>query len=206
MWMTGVLTQVGQQYLNLFPSSEIGRLKRIVHLIYKLCLKAVFVCIRFNGANVFFFFSSEQTFVFNKKHFFNKKKRARSQNWCLTIPKLVPDGPRNGAWRSSGTISGIVSEIPNMRPDDWLYRRVQTVPDNRQAPILKSSGTSFGISRLLFGYKKEPKRCFRVFKGVFELPYVNICYISSHSNHVNHPLGPKQGLWNSLWIFTGLNR
>ena len=48
-----------------------------------------------------------------------------------------------------------------------------------------------GISRLFLGYKKEPKRgnegCFRVFNGDLELPYVNISYISSHSNHVNHP-------------------
>ena len=62
-------------------------------------------------------------------------------------------------------------------------------------PVLGSSGTSFGISRLFLGYKKEPKRCnegcFRVFKGVLELPYVNICYISSHSNHVNHPFKVK---------------
>ena len=71
--MTGVLTQVVEQYLNLFPSSEIGRLKRIVHLIYKLYLKAVFVCVRFNGA--IGFFSSEKTFVFNIKHFFKFKKR-----------------------------------------------------------------------------------------------------------------------------------
>ena len=60
------------------------------------------------------------------------------------------------------------------------------------------SGTSFGISCLFLGYKKGPKQskegCFRVFKGVLELPFVNICYLSSHSNHVNHPFkGCQEG-------------
>ena len=95
--------------------------------------------------------------------------------------------------QSSGIIFGISETIPEM------------VPDNRQAPFLGQSGTSFGIvrhqfwdcqapvlgSHIFLGYKKEPKLwnegCFRVFKGVSELPYVNICHISSHSNHVNHP-------------------
>ena len=153
----------------------------------------------------------------------------RSQNWCLTIPKLVPDDPKTGAWQLSGPISGIVSEIPNMMPDNWLRNPLVVVPQkpsvghhsssgiifgiseaipeivpddcqapflgpsstsfgivrhqfwDRQAPVLWSSGTSFGISRFFLGYKKEPKRCnegcFGVFKGVLELPYVNICYI-----------------------------
>ena len=43
--------------------------------------------------------------------------------------------PRNGAWRLSGTIFGTV------RHQFW----------DRQAPVLGSSGTSFGISRLFFG-------------------------------------------------------
>ena len=138
-----------------------------------------------------------------------------SQNWCLTVPKMVPDDrlwdhkhdawqlaeesagslptkalsrpllfvrhhiwdlrsdPRNGAWRLSGTIFETVRF--------W----------DRQAPVLGSSGTSFGNSRLFLGYNKEPKRCnegcFGVFKGVLELPYVNIGYISSHCHHVKHP-------------------
>ena len=62
-------------------------------------------------------------------------------------------------------------------------------PDNRQAAFLGQSGTSFGMSHLFLGYKKEPKRfnqaCFRVFKRVLELPYFNTCYISSHGDHVN---------------------
>ena len=58
------------------------------------------------------------------------------------------------------------------------------------------SGTSFGISRLFLGYKKEPKLCnegcFRVFKGVLELPYVNIFYKSSPSKHANHPFNANK--------------
>ena len=80
---------------------------------------------------------------------------------------------------------------------------------DRQAPVLGLSGTSFGISHLFLGYKKEPKLwhegCFRVFKGVLELPYVNICHISSHSNHVNHPFKCSfyQLCWASNPWFTG---
>ena len=32
----------------------------------------------------------------------------RSQNWCLTIPKLVPDDPKTGAWRSQNWCLTIV--------------------------------------------------------------------------------------------------
>ena len=91
------------------------------------------------------------------------------------IPEMVPDDHQAPFLRPSGTSFGIV------RHRFW----------DCQAPVLGSSGNSFGISGLLLGYKKEPKRCnkecSRVFKGVLELPYVNICYISSHGNHVNHP-------------------
>ena len=94
----------------------------------------------------------------------------------MTIPKLVSDGPKKGAWRFSGTISGIVSEIPNMMPDDWLRNLLvvvlqkpsvghhsssgiifgisevipEMVPDNRPAPFLGPSVTRFGIVRLQF--------------------------------------------------------
>ena len=155
----------------------------------------------------------------------------RSQKWCLTVPKMVPDhrqapflglflislfvawrlaeesagshptkalsrpplvvrhhiwdlrsDSRNGAWQSSGTIFGTI------RHQFW----------DCQAPVLGLSGTSFGISRLILGYKKEPelcnKGCYGVFKGVLELPYVNICYISSHSDHVNDPFNKVTSL------------
>ena len=35
-----------------------------------------------------------------KVRFKLQKISVRSKNWCLTIPKLVPDYPKNGAWRS----------------------------------------------------------------------------------------------------------
>ena len=155
----------------------------MVHLIYKLYLKAVFLWVKLIGAIGFFW----KMFVFNVKHVLNSKKKAwdpksgawRSQNWCLMIPKLVPDGPKNGAWQLSGTISGIFSEIPNIIPDNWLYRRVQLictllysqlsgiifgisenipemVPDNRQAPVLGPSRTSFGIVRHQFSVHQAP--------------------------------------------------
>ena len=70
------------------------------------------------------------------------------------------------------------------------------MPENCQATFLGSSGIIFGISRLFFGYKKKPKQgntdCFRAFKLVFVLSYVNMCSISQHSYHVNHPLNKKQ--------------
>ena len=92
-----------------------------------------------------------------------------------TIPEMVPDDCQAPVLGLSGTSFGIV------RHQFW----------DCQAPVLGSSGTGFGISRLFLGYKKDPKRCndgcVRVFKGVLELPYLNICYISSHSDHVNHP-------------------
>ena len=45
-------------------------IKGMVHLIYKLYLKAVFLCVKFNGTIVFFW----QMFVFNVKHVLNSKK------------------------------------------------------------------------------------------------------------------------------------
>ena len=63
-----------------------------------------------------------------------QKISVRSQNWCLTIPKLVPDNPKTGACWSQNWCLMIsrhhfwdCSEIPNMMPDDWLYRWVQLV-------------------------------------------------------------------------------
>ena len=57
--------------------------------------------------------------------------------------------------------------------------------------IFGSSGIVFGISPLFLGYKKEPNRgnggCFRVFKEIFVLSYVIMCYISQHSDHADHP-------------------
>ena len=138
----------------------------------------------------------------------------------------MPDGSKNGACQSSGTISGIIFEIPNMMPDDWLRNPLvvvlrkpsvghhsmsgiifgiseaitEMVPDNCQTPVLGLSGTSFGILCLFLGYKKESKwcneYCFGVFKGVLELPYVNICYIRSHSNHENHPFKTPKNSYN----------
>ena len=133
---------------------------------------------------------------YRKARFLLQKLSVRSQNWCLTIPADLYSSvqpvvrhhiwdfrnyPRNGAWRLSGTSFGTV------RYQFW----------DRQAPVLGSSGISFGISRLFFGYKKDSKRynegCFSVSKGVLEIPYINICYISSHSDHVNHPYNRING-------------
>ena len=84
------------------------------------------------------------------------------------------------------------------------------VNDDCQAPFLGPSGTSFGIVRHQFWDRQAPilgshvnfqgtKRSqngvtrfvLGVFKRVLELPHGNICYISSHSDHVNHPLRPQ---------------
>ena len=98
--------------------------------------------------------------------------------------------PRNGAGRLSGTSFGTI------RHQFW----------DRQAPVLGLSGTSFGISRLFLGYKKEPKQCkegfFRVFKGVLELPYVIICYMISHSDHVNYPFKLIEGSHDGIRVPT----
>ena len=76
-------------------------------------------------------------------------------------------------------LSGTIFGIPEM------------MPDNCQATFLGSSGIIFGISRLFLGYKKKPKQgnkgCFRAFKRVFVLSYVNLCNTSQHIYHVNHP-------------------
>ena len=161
-------------------------------------------------------------------------------NSVLTIPKLVPDNPKTGAWRSQEWCLTIVrhhfwDRFWDPKYDAWRlavqmscqasylgYQKLSqkwflTIVRHQfwdrqasvlglagtsfgtvrhqfwdcQAPVLGSSSTSFGISRLFLGYKNDLKRgnegCFRVLKGVLELPYVNICYIDSHSNHVNHP-------------------
>ena len=44
---------------------------------------------------------------------------------CLTIPKKVPDNPKNNSLQSSVMFIGIFSEIPKNMPDNKLYRRVQ---------------------------------------------------------------------------------
>ena len=63
---------LGEQYLfKKFTSSmRTFVIKGMVHLIYKLYLKAVFLCVKFNGTIVFFW----QMFVFNVKHVLNSKK------------------------------------------------------------------------------------------------------------------------------------
>ena len=64
------------------------------------------------------------------------------------------------------------------------------MPEDCQVTFLGLSGIIFGIT-LIFRVKKKPKQgnqgCFRAFKRVFVLSYVNLCYISQHSYHVNHP-------------------
>ena len=94
----------------------------------------------------------------------------RSQKLCLTGYMSIVMGSK---------LSGTIFWIPEIMPDDC------------QATFLGSSGIIFGISRLFLGYKKKPKQgnqgCFREFKGVFVPSYANLCYISQHSYHVNHP-------------------
>ena len=145
----------------------------------------------------------------------------RSQNWCLTIPKLVPDYPKTGAWLSQNWCLTIVrhhfwdsfwdpkydawqlavqkstDELVATRESDlssseancmlklyWtaqiqfpsghqlictlLYSQSsgiifgisetipEMVPDNRQAPFLGPSGTSFGIVRHQFWDRQAP--------------------------------------------------
>ena len=96
--------------------------------------------------------------------------------------------------QASGIIIGISEKIPEMVPDNCQapflgpsctsFGIVRHQFWDSQAPVLGLSGTIFGISRLFLGYKKKPKRfnkgCFMVFKGVLELPYVNIFYKFSY--------------------------
>ena len=107
----------------------------------------------------------------------------------------MPDDPKTGAWWSKNRYLTIPKLVPDDRQAPFLGYFLRSQFWDRQAAVLGLSGTSFGISRLFLGYKKElklcSKGCFRVFKGVLDLPYVNICYTSSHSNHVNHPFNVK---------------
>ena len=66
--------------------------KGMMHLTYKLYLKAVFLCVKVNDAIGFFL----KNVCFSRKAHF-KKISVRSQYWCLKIPKLVCDNPKNGA-------------------------------------------------------------------------------------------------------------
>ena len=131
--------------------------------------------------------------------FYTLKISVRSQNWCLTIPKLVPDNPKTDAWRSQKCCLTTIGHhfwdhFWDLKYDAWrwvvanwglLKNEYQQTPqpvvrhhildlrnDPRngawrlsgtifvtvshqfwdcQAPVLGSSGTSFGISRLFFG-------------------------------------------------------
>ena len=69
----------------------------MVHLIYRLYLKAVFFGHKLQWRYRFFL---ENGCFSHKACFKLQKISVRSQNWCLTIPKLVPYDPKIGAWRS----------------------------------------------------------------------------------------------------------
>ena len=100
---------------------------------------------------------------------------------CLVV---VLQKPSVGHHSSLGIIFGISEVIPEMVPDDreapflgqsgTSFEIVRHQFWDCQALVLGSSGTSFGISRLFLGYKNEPKwcnkGCFRVLKGLLELP------------------------------------
>ena len=82
-------------------------------------------------------------------------------------------------YRSAGQLSGIFLGI--LRHLFWTVRYI----------FLGLSGNFFGISCLFLGYKKEPRGGngggFKVFKGVFVLSNVNMCYRRQHCDNENHP-------------------
>ena len=93
-----------------------------------------------------------------------------SPNWCLTIPKLMPDNDNDDEWwptegfcrtttsgflsQSSGIIFGISETIPEM------------VPVDRKAPFLGPVVTSFGIVRHQFWDRQAPVLGSHTFFGV----------------------------------------
>ena len=134
----------------------------MVHLIYKLYLKAIFVFVKFNGAIGF----SEKCLFFTVKHVLNSKKWAwdpkngswQSQNWCLTIPKMVPDCPKNGFWDCFWDPKYDTWQLTVQKSTAHLYSSVQSVVrhhiwDLRKYPrygAWQLSGTSFGTVRHQF--------------------------------------------------------
>ena len=67
--------------------------KGMLHPIYKLYVKAVFMCIKFNRAINF----TEKHFFKRKACFKLKKNKREIQKLVPDDLKLVPDDPKNGA-------------------------------------------------------------------------------------------------------------
>ena len=150
----------------------------MVHLIYKLYLKTVFLRYRFFEKHLFLTLSMFLT-PKNKREIPKlvpddpKTGAWLSQNWCLTVPKMVPDNHQAPFWGlflrsqiwslTTGCIEEDSSSVlfctascqasylgSQKISQKWCLTIVRHQFWDRQASILGSSGTSFGIVRHQF--------------------------------------------------------